>query len=231
MSRLIYCLLVFSLFQLAVSAKASAQTTTRNCPVITIDCPDMVESETNLTFKADVSGADAGLKLSYKWTVSEGTKIVSGDETPSLVVRVDGGLTYTVAVEVSGLSAGCSNKAACSFSSCGLRPARLVDTFTNLPFTKEAERLETFAKELLKEPGAQGYILVYAGRKENSGVTEAHAYRLKSRLIKEYDFEDGRITTVDGGYRESRTVELFIVPMGSVPPTATPTIKPEEKDN
>ena len=31
------------------------------------------------------------------------------------------------------------------------------------------------------------------------------------------------MTTVDGGYREDLTVELWIVPTGATPPTAAPT--------
>jgi hypothetical protein len=231
MSRFIFCLIVFSLFQLNAGINAAAQTATQNCPVITVDCADMLEPETDLTFKANVIGAGAGSKLSYKWTVSKWVKIVGGEETASLIVRVDGGLTYTVTVEVNGLPPGCPNKAACSFSVCDLRTARRVDTFANLSFNKEVERLKNFASELRKEPDAVVYLIAYAGRNDNAGAAESHAYRLKSRLVKDYGLDDARIVTIDGGYRETRAVELFIVPAGSMPPTATPTINPDELDN
>jgi hypothetical protein len=34
--------------------------------------------------------------------------------------------------------------------------------------------------------------------------------------------------TVDGGYKEDLTVELWIVPSGANPPTASPTVDPSE---
>ncbi|MBV8857759.1 MAG: hypothetical protein JOZ02_12560, partial [Acidobacteria bacterium] len=37
-----------------------------------------------------------------------------------------------------------------------------------------------------------------------------------------------RIVTVDGGYREELTVELWVVPSGATPPAASPTVDPSE---
>lgn len=227
MRRSIYCLIGLFLFQIGASLSASAQSATQTCPAISVTCPDTVDEGTNPTYKATVTGADPNLKLSYKWTVSEGATIVSGQGTPTVVIRMQPGITNTTTVEVDGLAPGCPNKASCSVISCRLEPARLFDSYTKLPFNKETARLKMFASALLNEPGAQGYIIVYAGRKDNAGSATSHAERLRNYLVKEYDMENGRIVIVDGGYREIMAVELFIAPTGSTPPTATPTINPD----
>lgn len=227
MRRAIYCLTGLLLFQVAAGPNLSAQSSTQHCPAITVTCPDTIEGDTERTFKANVSGADAGLKLSYKWTVSGETTIVSGQGTPSLVIKARGGITTTVKVEVGGLASGCSNTASCSVTSCVLDVARLFDTYTKLPFDEEAARLKNFAYALKKEPGAQGYIIVYAAPKENAGAAHSSAGLLKNHLIKEYDIDERRLVTVDGGHRESMAVELYIVPTGITPPTPAPTLPPE----
>jgi hypothetical protein len=229
--RLVITFLLLISFGQLFLPRPSQKSLQDGCPVITVTCPDMAEAGGELTFKANVSGTDPGLKLSYTWAVSDKMTIVSGQGTSALTVRLSDGNSYTATVEVEGLARGCSNKAACSVVSCNLSPARLFDTFTNLSFNKEAARLKNFASQLRNEPGAVGYIIVYAGRKDNAGAAQSHAYRLKNWLVKEYGFEDGLITTVDGGYREAPAVELFVVPTGSMPPTASPTINPEETDN
>jgi hypothetical protein len=116
--------------------------------------------------------------------------------------------------------------------SCVLDPARLFDTYTRLPFKEEVARLKAYASALKKEPGAMGYIIVYASPKDNSGAAHAHARLLKNYLIKEFDIDDSRMITVDGGRRESMAVELFLVPTGIRPPAPTPTLPTEgAKDN
>ena len=46
--------------------------------------------------------------------------------------------------------------------------------------------------------------------------------RAKNYLVKERGLPETRIVVVNGGHRDKRTVELFIVPLGAYPPTATP---------
>jgi hypothetical protein len=44
-------------------------------------------------------------------------------------------------------------------------------------------------------------------------------------MVNTRGVDPGRIVTVDGGYREDMTVELWIVPSGATPPTASPTLQ------
>ncbi|MFL6229894.1 MAG: hypothetical protein ACJ741_14065 [Pyrinomonadaceae bacterium] len=92
----------------------------------------------------------------------------------------------------------------------------------------ERAALDEFAAKLVDEPSAQAYIIAYAGRKSRAGEALARADRAKTYLIVRHGMEDGRIVTMDGGYRETVAVELFTVPAGAVPPSPTPTIEPKD---
>lgn len=69
------------------------------------------------------------------------------------------------------------------------------------------------------------YTFGYAGRRAHSGEAEARALRVKQYLIREHALEEERIVAIDGGYRETPAVGLYIVPAGTVPPTPGPTLR------
>ncbi|HEX8161964.1 MAG TPA: hypothetical protein VF538_08835 [Pyrinomonadaceae bacterium] len=88
--------------------------------------------------------------------------------------------------------------------------------------------LDKFAAKLRDEPGAQAYVIAYAGRKSRAGEARARAERARAYLMSKHGMEEGRIVVVDGGYREAAAVELFTVPAGATPPTPTPTLDPKD---
>jgi hypothetical protein len=51
---------------------------------------------------------------------------------------------------------------------------------------------------------------------------------MKPYLIDTRGLDSKRIVFVNGGYRESWEVELWLVPKGSNPPAPTPTVKPQD---
>ncbi|HST51145.1 MAG TPA: hypothetical protein VLJ61_10860, partial [Pyrinomonadaceae bacterium] len=52
--------------------------------------------------------------------------------------------------------------------------------------------------------------------------------RAKDYLVTTRGIDASRVVTVDGGYKEDLTVELWVVPSGAAPPTASPTVQPSE---
>jgi hypothetical protein len=88
--------------------------------------------------------------------------------------------------------------------------------------------LDKFAAKLRDEPGAQAYVIAYAGKKSRAGEAQARAERAKAYLMSKHQMEDGRIVIVDGGYREEAGLELFTVPVGATPPAPTPTLDPKD---
>ena len=198
------------------------------CPTVTVSCPDSAEAAT-LTFTASVSGADPTVKLTFNWTVSAGT-ITGGQGTSSIIVDTAGfeGQSFTATVEVGGPPRLCSNTASCSTNICHLPLTRKFDEYGDIPFADEKARLDNFAIELQNDPTAQGYLICYGGRRAYEGEAQRRGKTAKDYLVKERGIEKARLVVIDGGYREERAVELFVVPSGASPPAASPTVDPKE---
>jgi hypothetical protein len=128
-------------------------------------------------------------------------------------------------VNVGGYPPECNTSASCSTTVTRRAIARLFDQYGNIAFNDEKARLDNFAIQLQNEPGAQGYIIAYGGRRGRTGEAQARADRAKDYLVNTRGVDPGRIVTVDGGFREDLTVELWIVPTGATPPTASPTLQ------
>lgn len=196
-----------------------------SCPVIVVSCPELSGGNPQ-TYRARIQGGDPSVTPTFKWASSAG-KITGGQGTPAVVVDTDGNNYMTVTVEVGGYPASCKTKASCSWI-VGRASSRKVDEYGHLSFADERARLDQFAEELQKEPTAQGYILVYAGKRSSKGKSKRDGNRAKNYLVKERGIEGARIVSVDGGHGDERMVELFIVPAGAEPPIATPKVQPRE---
>lgn len=121
----------------------------------------------------------------------------------------------------------------------GTPPTQIFDTFGDVCCNDEKARLDNFALALQHEPEATGYIIFYGGRRHYPfcsskremlprwGESRARAARLKPYLVNSRGI-DRRVVVIDGGFRETWTADLWIVPKGASPPTPTPTVKPED---
>jgi hypothetical protein len=106
--------------------------------------------------------------------------------------------------------------------------ARKIDEYGKIRPADENARLNNFAIELNADPKVQGYLIAYGGRRSQAGEARKAAARAKTYLIKKRRFKAQRLTTVDGGYREEASVELWLVPPGAQPPQATPNLDSSE---
>jgi hypothetical protein len=197
------------------------------CPTVNVSCPDTVNAGDTITYTANVTGGDPNVAATYNWSVSAGT-IESGQGTPSITVRTTsamGGQAITATVNVGGYPPECNATASCTTQVQVVAVARLFDQYGNIAFNDEKARLDNYAIQLQNEPGAQGYIIAYGGRRGRAGEAQARADRAKDYLVNTRGIDPGRIVTVDGGYREDLTVELWIVPQGATAPAASPTVQ------
>lgn len=196
------------------------------CPTVSIDCPtDVVTAGNPVTFTANISGGDSGATLGYNWTVSAGT-ITSGQGTTSITVDstgVQGSIVATA--NITGLPAECTTNSASCTVTIGAPP--VATEFIEFPFVSFDDakaNLDNFAVDLQGRPaGTTGTIIVYAAPRDRRGEALRIGNRLKGYLVRNRQIEDARITVVDGGLREQRTVELFTVPPSVAQPTAEPT--------
>jgi hypothetical protein len=200
------------------------------CPTVSVSCPDTGTVGTPVRFTANVSGGDPGVTPTFNWTVSAGT-ISSGQGTSSITVDttgVAGGTTITATVDVGGYDRSCSTSSSCTVNFPRVAVPRKIDEYGNIRFNDEKARLDNYAIELQNDPTSQGYLICYGGRRGRAGEAQRRCDRAKDYLVTTRGIDSSRIVTVDGGYKEELTVELWIVPSGATPPTASPTIDPSE---
>ncbi|HEV2864498.1 MAG TPA: PKD domain-containing protein [Pyrinomonadaceae bacterium] len=205
-------------------------TPTPTCPTVTVSCPDTGTIGQPVTFTANVSGGDPNVTPTFNWTVSAGT-ISSGQGTSSITVDttgVAGGSTITATVDVGGYDRSCSTSNSCTVNFPRPQEARKVDEYGNIRFNDEKARLDNYAIELQNDPTSTGYLVCYGGRRGRTGEAQARCERAKNYLVTTRGISADRIQTIDGGYREELTVELWIAPAGAAAPTASPTVDPSE---
>lgn len=113
-----------------------------------------------------------------------------------------------------------------SSTASGVPQCRLFDGFGAINGCDYRARLDNFAIELQNDPSAQGYIIVYNGvRRTRRNYAQALADKSKDYLISDRGIDASRIVTVDGGRRQELFTELWVVPSGAAPPSATPTVE------
>jgi hypothetical protein len=211
----------------AVSAPAAVV----QCPKVAVSSPSEVDAEMPITFTASVTGGDREAIPTYNWTVSTGT-ISSGQGTSTITVDTTGvkGQSSTATVSLGGYDPKCQPRQS---STTGIkpkpRPPRKFDEYGALSVSDRNSHLDNYAIQLQSEPGARGYVIAYGGRKSRPGAASSLMNMSKTYLVDTRGIEASRIVTVDGGYREVATTELWIVPEeGSALPQPTPTVDPSD---
>ena len=209
----VIAIIVSAVVPLAISSKTSTSSNLQKlgCPSVSVSGPEQC-CTSPVKFVAQIRGAEPGRDVSYQWTVSIG-EIVSGQGTSSIIVVVPKWLNMTATVEVKGLAAECASiKASMTSIYEPAPPSQLLDEFGEMPFSKLKLRLDRFAYQLLQNPGAQGYILVY-GEWDRTASS-------KKYLEARHSIEAGRIVSVRKKGKGRLIIKLYLVPAGGVPPTA-----------
>ncbi|HEV2914195.1 MAG TPA: hypothetical protein VGX92_13015 [Pyrinomonadaceae bacterium] len=113
-----------------------------------------------------------------------------------------------------------------SDSTASTAAVRRLDVYGDLLFEAEKTRLAGFARQLRREPDAQGYIIVYGGQCSSETQARERAERAKEWLINRHEIDASRIVIIDGGYREKWTTEIFIGPIDAALPELTASVRP-----
>jgi hypothetical protein len=119
----------------------------------------------------------------------------------------------------------CSAPAESPYQFSGFLPHRFAE-YADVSLASERKRLGDFAKLLRRFISTQGHIIAYAGKRSRPGEARRLANRAKNYLIKTHGINSARLITINGGYRERGTVELYMVPPGVTPPAPKPTVVP-----
>jgi hypothetical protein len=87
------------------------------------------------------------------------------------------------------------------------------------------ERLDALGLQLEAAPTFRAYIVSYGGRRSCPGEALRRAQLAKDYLLRLKGISRQRIRTMDGGFKEEWTVELWTTAEGALPPTPMPTIE------
>jgi hypothetical protein len=206
------------------------------CPYpVNVSAPATVNDGDVITFSADVGYAGPS-GLNYTWTVSPpSARILTGAGTPTITVDSSGignrRVTAILVVDDGSGDRACRQSSQATTAVVAQRipeGPRRFDEFPSIAFDDDKARLDNLAIELQNNPGAQGYIIAYAGRRSRPGEAERLGDRAVRYLTVTRGISRNRLVVVNGGYRESNTYELWLVPQGAEAPRATPTIDPAD---
>jgi hypothetical protein len=183
----------------------------------------------------EILGDDGLSRLTYDWQVS-GAGIISGQGTSQVVIRPtsEGSKDddcINVTLQVKGLPPTCE-----SIKSCKLRinrncrqPLQIEDEYHGVELQNEKAHLDKIAKSLDKSgPNSVLYLVAYAGRSACVSEAEWRVTRAKRYLVEAHHIEENRLITVNGGFRESFAIELFVLPNNACGPLPTPTLRAGE---
>src|SRR5262249_24536740 len=103
---------------------------------------------------------------------------------------------------------------------------RPFDQFPSIAFDDTKARLDNLAVELQNSPDETAYIIVYAGRTSRTGQADLLGRRALDYLTTTRGVDAQRIVIINGGYRETDFIEIWICPPGAKQPQPTPTVAP-----
>jgi hypothetical protein len=205
------------------------------CPYpVNISAPVSVNDGDLITFTSDVAYGGSGA-LNYTWTVSPSeARIVSGAGTPTITVDSTGlgsqRVSATLVVDDGSGDAACRQRAQASTDIVAKTPpvveCKPFDQFQSVAFDDDKARFDNLAIELQGAPDTQAYIMVYAGRTSRAGQADRLGKRALDYLVNQRGVDARRITIINGGYRDTDFIEIWICPPGAKTPQPTPTVQP-----
>ncbi|HVF86704.1 MAG TPA: hypothetical protein VM866_03900 [Pyrinomonadaceae bacterium] len=207
------------------------------CPYpVNVSAPATVADGDTITYSADVDyQGTAGLR--YNWVVTpDAARIVSGADTPTITVDSTGlgnrRVTAVLTVDDGSGDRNCRQSAQATTSVSVIPPPpvepRRFDEFPSVAFDDDKARLDNFAIELQRNPGAVGHVIVYGGGRDRAGHADMLGERTHNYLVNTRGIDAGRVQIVNGGYRERAAYELWLVPQGAMPPRPRPTLPPDQ---
>ncbi len=207
------------------------------CPFpLNLSAPQQVNEGEIITFTADVAYSGSA-PLKYSWKVSPASaRIISGLGTATLNVDSTGlgdqRIIATLTADDGSSDPACAQTVqAVSVIKKVVKltyKSRIFDECESCTFDDQKARLDNLGVALQNEPGSRAHIIVYGGRMSPIGQVEKLMTRARDYLINDRRIDGSRFVMVNGGFRETDTVELWLVPSGAEPPRPTPTVQAGE---
>jgi hypothetical protein len=197
------------------------------CPSVgIISSPYLARLDGPIKLSARVEANDKKIQPTFTWEVSQG-KIISGQGTATIAVEVaDQASGLLVArVAVNGYSFECPLNATTATAKTTFRVSHFkFDEYGDIDEEDEMARLDNLAITLGSDPTLQVHVVFYGGRFGPRREALARAARAKNYLVQTRGIEAGRVITIDGGYRNELSGELWLSLRGTGAPVVRPTI-------
>lgn len=200
------------------------------CPYVRVSSlPYVPHPSSPIQFKAIVEVNDKKVQPAFVWSVSKG-KIVSGQGTDTITVELpaDASGKLVAKVTLGEYSLECPVEATTAIGSTAFGVSHFkFDEFGNIPSGDTKARLDYLAITLQNDPTLQVQIVVYGGRIGARDQAFRRAAWIRDYLANTRAMEPGRIITINGGYRDELSGELWLSPKGANAPVVTPTVDEE----
>lgn len=155
------------------------------------------------------------------------TQYISEREGKAWTVRVDNevrSISYFPATDDSNLE--CPGFPQPNNTNCEYLPDAF-ESVDDIGFEQEKLFLDNFLIALVDRK-AMSYIIAYGGRRARPDEAKKRAARAKQYLVDVRHFPSDRIKVMDGGYREKRALELYVISESVCPPLPDPTVDPRD---
>ena len=205
------------------------------CPYpVNVSAPVSVNDGDLITFTSDVSYGGSA-PLTYTWTVSPAdAHIVSGAGTATITVDSTNlgnqRVMATLVVDDGSGDAMCRQtaQAATNVVKKEMPPpeCKVFDQFQSVAFDDDKARLDNLAIELQNTPDSIAYIIVYGGRTSRAGQADRLGQRTVDYLTAQRGVDAHRVVIINGGYRDTDFIEIWVCPPGAKTPQPTPTVNP-----
>lgn len=107
-------------------------------------------------------------------------------------------------------------------------PAEKIEEYTDYNCEDEMAVLDSYAVKIQSRPKSKAYIIVYGGQYRRRGEVAARMSRITYYLRTNRMISAKRIRIVNGGYRQSLMVELWLIMPGEAIPRPTPSLRLRE---
>jgi hypothetical protein len=205
------------------------------CPFpVNVSAPQTVNDGDLITFTSDIAYAGSAT-LNYAWSVSPGAaRIVSGAGTSTITVDSTGlggqRVTATLVADDGSGDPTCRATAQASTAvvTKTLPPVecRKFDEFPSVAFDDDKARFDNLAIELQNSPDTTAYVIIYAGKNSRRGQADLLGKRSMDYLTVTRGVGTQRLVFINGGYRDTDYIEIWLCPPGAHPPQPTPTVQP-----
>ena len=105
--------------------------------------------------------------------------------------------------------------------------SRKFDEFYGANWENAMARLDNFDIALKNEPSSIGVFIIYGGRRGKRDEAQAWGKCLRDYIVNRRGINADRIVVVDGGYRDSLTVEVWQSVSKEYIPAPAPTVEPK----